>query len=544
MLDFDRLQTPPHDGDILIEPGPAHWPAMIEAGRRIQIDHVRLAGVEAAQLRAQTRQALWKSGDLPAILCGHQPAFIHPGVWAKSVVVAQFSERHDLAGGELVVDNDAPHSSGLTVPAAGPDGLVRIHNFTWEADLAGAAYEGRPALSAQVVEATAQQLSHLLGEAFGQSALPDYLEGSRQAQGGDIVAQHLAGRSRIDRPLGAQLRAIRVSDVFGGAFVADLLLNADRFAAVYNSALKEYRTAHQVRSADRPLPDLGRRGDQIETALWIYQPGQRRCRLWVSRQGDAICLLADQSLAGRIGVQELTRDPDAALAGLGPWLVRPRALTLTLWARLLACDLFVHGIGGAKYDRVTDRIFRRYYGFEPPPLACVSATLQLPLPRHPQAETEQRAARQRRRDLLFNPHRYVADLPAAVMERRRALIDESGRLRANRASRPDRRRVFLELRQLNAELARTQPAVQEQLDAAVAMLADQYRSHLLASGRQYFYALQPRQRLIDLAEQLAEAVGPVRSPRGLKPAARSDGGRTARSEPGAQATGHSAWTES
>jgi hypothetical protein len=41
----------------------------------------------------------------------------------------------------------------------------------------------------------------------------------------------------------------------------------------------------------------------------------------------------------------------------------------------------------------------------------------------------------------------------------------------------------------------------------------------LASGREYFYALQPRQRLIDLAEQLAEAVGAVRSPRGLKPVA-------------------------
>jgi hypothetical protein len=306
-----------------------------------------------------------------------------------------------------------------------------------------------------------------------------------------------------------------VSEGFGGPFVADLLLDADRFAAAYNRALKEYRAAQRVRSGNRPLPDLGRGDRQVETGLWIYQPGQGRCRLWVSRRGDAICLLADDSLVGRIGAAELSRDPDAALAGLTPWVVRPRALTLTLWARLLACDLFVHGIGGAKYDRVTDRIFRLYYGCEPPPLACVSATLRLPLPRHPQAETELRAARHHLRDLLFNPQRYAADLPAALLERRWALIDESNRLRANRASRLDRRRVFLELRQLNAELAHARPAVQEQLAAVIGKLADQCQSHRLASGREYFYALQPRQRLIDLAEQLADTVRAVRSPRRL-----------------------------
>lgn len=515
MLDFDRLQTPPHDGDILIEPAPAHWPAMIDAGRHIQIDQVRLAGVEATQLRARTRLALWGSADQPAIACGHQPAFIHPGVWAKNVVVAQFAERHGLACGELVVDNDAPHRTALTVPAAGPDGLVRVHNLAWGADLAGAAYEGRPALSAEAIAAAAVQLSQLLGEALSESALPDYLEGTRRVQAGDLVAQHLAGRARIDGPLGGHLRAMRVSEVFGGAFVADLLLDADRFAAAYNRALKEYRAAQRVRSGNRPLPDLGRGDGQVETGLWIYQPGQGRCRLWVSRQGEAICLLADESPVGRIGAAELMRDPDAALADLAPWVVRPRALTLTLWARLLACDLFVHGIGGAKYDRITDRIFRLYYGCEPPPLACVSATLCLPLPRHPHAEMELRAARHRLRDLLFNPQRYVPDLPAGLLARRRVLIDESSRLRADRASRSDRRRVFLELRQLNAELAHLRPTVQEQLCAAVAKLADECQSHRLASGREHFYALQPRQRLIDLAEQLADAVEPIR--RSAKP---------------------------
>ena len=54
-----------------------------------------------------------------------------------------------------------------------------------------------------------------------------------------------------------------------------------------------------------------------------------------------------------------------------------------MYARLFLCDLFIHGIGGGKYDEVTDNIIRRYYGVEPPAYLVLSATLHLPLPHHP-----------------------------------------------------------------------------------------------------------------------------------------------------------------
>ena len=57
----------------------------------------------------------------------------------------------------------------------------------------------------------------------------------------------------------------------------------------------------------------------------------------------------------------LTPDGDAARAveQLADWgrrgvKIRSRALITTLWARLVLGDLFLHGIGGAKYDQVTD----------------------------------------------------------------------------------------------------------------------------------------------------------------------------------------------
>ena len=42
--------------------------------------------------------------------------------------------------------------------------------------------------------------------------------------------------------------------------------------------------------------------------------------------------------------------------------LRTRALTTTMFSRFLLGDLFIHGIGGAKYDELGDEIARRFFG--------------------------------------------------------------------------------------------------------------------------------------------------------------------------------------
>lgn len=508
MLDFKRLQTPSRDGDILIEPEPDCWAGLVDNISQSRPDGLALAGVNIAELRTDVRRRIWNApADAIVIACGHQPAYIHPGVWAKNVAVARAAERFGTIAGDLIVDNDAPETTDLILPAAEHDGLVKTNTIRWGDEPAHAAYEGRSPLSAAVIESNRGLMARLMGSGFGESAIVAYLDGLAEAhKARDLVEQHLAGRSRVDVPLGVSLNWTRVSTAFGGPFVADLLLHADRFASAYNEALREYRLAHDVRGHDRPLPDLGRDGDRVETALWIYQPRNRRQRLWVSREHGVLCLYADRAPVGRVGESELVRAPDTTLASLSPWVVRPRALTLTLWVRLLVCDLFVHGIGGAKYDRITDRIFQSYYRCEPPPLACVSATLHLPLPRHPRAKTYVHEARHRLRDLRYNPQRYLPDAPADLLARRLALIAESDTLRATRGPRAERRRVFTELRRTNEKLAQARPDIEEQLRVDLADQTRKAASDALALGREYFYALQPRQRLIGLAERIAEGL--------------------------------------
>ena len=47
--------------------------------------------------------------------------------------------------------------------------------------------------------------------------------------------------------------------------------------------------------------------------------------------------------------------------------IRPRAITTTMFSRLFFSDVFIHGIGGAKYDTITDEIIKRILRYRPSP---------------------------------------------------------------------------------------------------------------------------------------------------------------------------------
>ena len=71
-------------------------------------------------------------------------------------------------------------------------------------------------------------------------------------------------------------------------------------------------------------------------------------------------------LAAGAGPRGVLRRRAAALARgpCGP-AAHPRADD-DQFSRFMLGDLFIHGIGGAKYDELGDEIARRFFGIEPP----------------------------------------------------------------------------------------------------------------------------------------------------------------------------------
>lgn len=319
------------------------------------------------------------------------------------------------------------------------------------------------------------------------------------------VDQFMAARRVIESEWGIELIERRISTIDMAPLFGDLLIHAERFRSVYNGALASYRRAQRIRGTERPVPDLAMHGQLCELPIWVDRKGKARRRLFVERSSGVIRLFADHDEIAVIDSGKLTEGRRGPAEVIGGWRLRPRALSLTLWARLFLADLFIHGIGGAKYDRITDAIIQEYFGIEPPRLACVSATLLLDLPRADvNADTIRRLERDIR-DLRYNPQRHLAatDDLRPLFDQRAAAVRESDELReSDPDDRTVRREVFRRIRSLNDAIAGSIPEASTRLAKRI----DEARSLLvknrLANGREYFFGLHSRDSLTRLLETL------------------------------------------
>jgi hypothetical protein len=222
-------------------------------------------------------------------------------------------------------------------------------------------------------------------------------------------------------------------------FASHIISDLPRFHDVFNTAVREYRKRSRLKSRHHPFPDLTRDGDWLEAPFWTWRAdASTRQRLFVRPTPDGFELRPD----GMLSRNRLTRD----------WMrleeeglkVRSRALTTTLFARLCVADLFIHGIGGGKYDAVTDAVIERFFGVEPPPFLVVTGTLRLPLPAYPSTPEDVRRLARLLRDLQYNPQRHLPDDATTheLLETRRQWVEREGKDERWRA-----------LRKLNEELS-------------------------------------------------------------------------------------------
>jgi hypothetical protein len=505
-----RLAVPPQHLGVLVAPAAAQ----IDAGLRrlpfAELQRVSLLGRPVSVWRAALRAQLGLAG--PVIGTGHQADFFHAGVCAKLVAVSLLA-RH--CGGNsvfLLVDSDLPRSAHLRVPEVTPDGL-RCAELQLPASDPLRPVECQRAASRAAwqdffARVTARYALHEVSllEPFAAAWL------SCAAGPADFCDALGRGLGAVARTLGlADVQMVRVSrfcqTAAFRAFAAELLMNALRSGECYNAAQAAYRARHRVRAANRPIPALFLSRQRVEVPLWVYRDDGPRARLYVAARPDHIDLFADQQPIGSLATAELA-DPDRHVAPWpieqAGWRLRPRALALAAWARLLLADLFVHGVGGAQYDEITDDWLRRLFGVTGAPYGCVSATLHLPLPRSGVGVAEVRAARRACRDVCFNPQRHLPDLPESLLNERATLIRRSDELRRqDRRARAERRTVFARIRQVNEQLLGSNPGRVAEMHRMADALEQQWRQDQVALDREYFVALHADRDLEALVGRLA-----------------------------------------
>ena len=211
--------------------------------------------------------------------------------------------------------------------------------------------------------------------------------------------QHGIGAGLLELPLSAIASFPEVLRL-----TADILKQPSRFAASYNEALRSYRDEHNIRNHANPFPDLRIDNDSCELPFWVVNHDRgTRYALEVRLDGNVTQLLANgktvDTFAGNISEDSLE-----------PMLLQdlqliPRGALITAFLRLLFSDVFVHGTGGARYDRFTDEFVRSWWNTDAPPFTVATASRHLfPDQRAEIARLEQINADMR--ELRFNPQRF------------------------------------------------------------------------------------------------------------------------------------------
>jgi len=515
-----RWRAPREDGATLVVPAWQHLPDLIaENQRSIQQSSLRWKERSFAEVRQLAWDGLsnqiahwagelgWKSHALqrPLIVTGHQPELFHPGVWAKNVAISKLANELNGSSFNINVDSDVAKSTNLKIPTIDSEGYDETFRFS----------DANPPLPYEEWlcedEASFSQLPGLIQPVVQtwpwQPVLPSFWQSAVEAKRftKNLPERWIIARRAWENAHGITNHELTMSrwcrTEFFGWLVNQFVTDHARFASIYNEELHAYRKEHRIRSANHPVADLLVTSDLIELPFWVWQTGTTQRGRLCTRQ-----LNGKPQLVSLIAGKESLVSQDSALSTqhFDGWKIRPKALVTSMMFRLFLSDLFVHGIGGAIYDELTDRIFTRFWNVKLPRFAIVTATLRLPWDRQPVTEDDPRELRQSLRALEWNPDRF---LPASTDSEAVALKKQKQHLMTTSVETDD-----LKGRHHQYEIIRTQLAPyvanqQNRIDKTLMQTLQQLKRDEHHFSREHPWVLYPEQELTRLSQAFSSTSG-------------------------------------
>ncbi|MFO1021960.1 MAG: hypothetical protein U0903_14900 [Planctomycetales bacterium] len=451
----------------------------------------------------------------PLVLSGHQPQLFHVGVWFKNFVAGRLARESQGVGLNLVVESDMCSSTALRLPAP-PHGKPTFATCEFDTRRSQRPWEEMHLQDRELFRTFPQRVAQALAP-WGFSPLleslwPDALKLSQRT---DRLADLLtAARNSLERRWGNRNLELPISSLCQTEpflwFLLTILNELPRFQQTYNDILAEYRRVNHLRSQTHPVPGLRQLGERIEAPFRVWLPGETRRRpLFAQRQGAEIILSDETDELLRLQFP-VNGDPRPAIEQLQAWQksgvrLRTRALTTTLYSRLFLGDLFLHGIGGSKYDEMTDRLIARFFHISAPGYVTLSASLFLPLNPFPVTPRDAEHFAREEHLLHWSPEQCEiassAGLEPELLQKLQSLKSELDSLQRD----PHSARHKLRRRELHRELhelrALITPRVKAEFDRSERPrweeVTRQLQANEVLANREWSFALFPEQLLHD-----------------------------------------------
>ena len=458
-------------------------------------------------LRAKNQKPLDVSR--PILATGHQAWHWHPGILAKYLAAADVARRVGAQIVNIVVDQDPSESLRWELPLRAGDELS-VSVVELGRQNTAAPTGSHPAIDpARVVKKLTEEAT-AAADRLPVDLNPVIAAWENAPTDSSLADQVAAVLARLMEPYVGDVPTVMASDLLQTAtaesWIERMLHEAVPCVTAYNQAVSAYPEAQ--------VGTLRVERDRIELPLWFMDPAPEK-EMW---PGDQIPPLPPRQrvfadVAGTEPILVLENGHPAPRWQDGPgWSIglAPRALFLTALARTHFCDLFVHGTGGERYDRVTEQWWRNWIGTALAPRATVSADLYLNLDAPIADRRQLDRAVWWTHHLPHNIDRVLPDTNAtpedlAAIQRKKRLIGQMDHDRNRRR----RAEAFAQIHQINHRLGEAHPDLLRQAQHQLRRTRQGVANRRIALKRDWCFALYPPEQLKRLQRVLAGSDAPA-----------------------------------
>ena len=380
-------------------------------------------GRDLAVWRNESRAALGLPTDRFVVMTGHQAGIWHAGIAEKFVVGAQLAAAHGGVLVHVVVDHDLNDASLVAFPALVDGALARL-----ALERSPRAGTGAPNALRKPVRTMRPERAH---------EVPSEIEPALAAIERAIAAER--GRENLAMQMAHAANALLTPRARVDLTIAATAIAATEFARAMRADFAPMRDTYNASIAGERIAPLA----ATELPFWrLDRAGGSRATLSAGETAD---------------------------------LVAPRALTLTAIARLLLCDVFIHGTGGARYDLAMERWIGAALGDEAraalAPMLVATTTKHAPIAR-------------------FVPPFDAGATPAALRALEQDPFGDAGAtkramLAAITGLRAEKRAAFLAMRRRIVEARAARAPELAELRSRIAANRGALAAHALASDRNW-----------------------------------------------------------
>ena len=436
------LPSSPGWEDPVTRPPVSEWPELIRrialsntdlqllrgSARRRLVDAAQQYTLRLSVLAREAGVVLPETGVLtgdadgdPVVMTGHQPVLFHSGLVWKYLCTERAASDASAVAVSVMIDVDEGDPTAFEYPhGEGGNALDRsINEATLSKSESLYCFSTFRSVEEQTneIRRVTAGFEHILSPAQ-QAAFDETVSNLQRLAAGGASPMEASIICRWADGIGSGISELPLSSICAfpeiQQLAATVLKEPLRFAGRYNGLLEKFREHHSIRNEANPFPNLRQQHGLQEMPFWVIDVStQQRRKLSVQIVGDQITLFGDGEALVATNTGEFTETVDTLLPR-GVQIV-PRGALVTAFLRLLFADLFVHGVGGGRYDQFTDLILRDWWDVEPPPFTVASATRYLLTDARKELQRLDSVSDQMR-DLRFNPQRYFGQrvFPSAL----------------------------------------------------------------------------------------------------------------------------------